>query len=238
MRSSTAPSGRRRSSRPAFCREANSRPSRWISQGAPHILYLESEDDGYLRYATRPGSSWEIGNIDNERFSGWGDIAVGPEDDLHIARHNYSSSDLRYSKQSSTGAWQTGVVAPGGRWPQIAIETTGRLHLAGSDVPGGVFYATRTGSTWNEVSLDELGALEGAFGEFTRMAIGPDGRGPLSPRFTGSIRICTTSFTTERAGGGAWVSSGREHRFDRSGCRERAAQSRSSTATRRFDTPA
>jgi hypothetical protein len=122
--------------------------------GVPHISYFGNG----LRYAYKPGPSWNIQTVDAATGAGQGtSIALDTGGDPHIAYFDSDDSDLEYVYWNGT-SWtfetvdSNGVV---GQYPSLALGTGDFPHISYYDGnTGNLKYAYKDAGGWHTETAD------------------------------------------------------------------------------------
>ena len=136
------------------------------SADRPHISYNDrSQYD--LEYAWFDGAKWLVETLDEYGNTGLHpSIALDGSDRVHIAYQNITYSRLM-SLVIADGLASTEKVAQVGTHGYgmgFAVGASGGAHLSfynGSDSSGSLQYATKSGSTWNSVTVDDGSTMVG-----------------------------------------------------------------------------
>ena len=136
------------------------------SADRPHIAYHD-RTHWDLEYARFDGSEWLVETLDEYGNSGrYPSIALDGNDQVHIAYENSSSTRLM-SIVIADGLAATEKVAQVGTHGYgmgFVVGASGGMHLSfynGSDSSGSLQYATKSGSTWNSVTVDDGSTMVG-----------------------------------------------------------------------------
>ena len=163
------------------------------SNDHPHIVYnnrmWDGSDHPYLKYVVSGGIGWSFYTIDDtcselpDKLS----IAVSTDAQPHITyicRDTQHEPWIKYANNLS-GFWQTTVFERG--WdPNIAVDGSGKAHMAYSTEQNNLAYAISEANSWitqtvdtasgawgSSIALDHLGApyISYSFGNAVRVAI-------------------------------------------------------------------
>ncbi len=131
------------------------------SSGTPHISFYDSTH-GDLFYATKGHrGGWFVETVDSEGDVGsFNSIAVGADGTPHIVYVDLTNSQLKHAWKVG-GVWLrenipvpngAGANIPGGKYPRIAIDSTGALQVSYKH-PFGLSYTKNVGSIWTEETV-------------------------------------------------------------------------------------
>jgi hypothetical protein len=136
--------------------------------GKAHVTYLS---DTAVRYAkqTTP-TSWSLVTVDTREFVGsYPSIAVDNNGYVHVSylcvRPSYGNTgqDLKYATNAS-GTWQTETVETNYlNSHSIAVDATGKVHIAYIRSNEGLKYATGNLGSWNKELIHSYANNEGGF---------------------------------------------------------------------------
>jgi chitodextrinase len=137
--------------------------------GAPHIAYQAASNTGgcEIRHAWKSADAWQVEVVDSAP-GGVAPPAIGVDPDgvvfiVYGADLASGASELRVAT-GRAGAWSTEVVDAGpglkGR-SGLAIGPGGEVHLVWHAEPGLLRYATRGPGTWQTLTLQEEGHING-----------------------------------------------------------------------------
>ena len=136
------------------------------SADRPHIAYHD-RSHWDLEYARFDGSEWLVETLDEYGNSGrYPSIALDGNNQVHIAYENSSSTRLM-SIVIADGLAATEKVAQVGTHGYgmgFVVGASGGMHLSfynGSDSSGSLQYATKSGTTWNSVTVDDGSTMVG-----------------------------------------------------------------------------
>lgn len=128
--------------------------------GGLHVTY--SENQAYLKYATRPRSgAWTSTRIDGLSSGLWSSLFIDRSGDLHVAGcSRFASGDLHYAQKSGL-SWPREIVetqADGnvGWSASLAVDAAGEQHIVYFDKGNGdLRYAHRAGKSgaWEKTTL-------------------------------------------------------------------------------------
>ena len=157
------------------------------SDDVPHVAYMLEAMPGFVKSAVRIGSSWDIATVTEGYFYGPLDVAVGPDDAVHIAFHDHqdpaqfkpNKGDAAYAVFRD-GEWKVEGALDAGHdgWDnRLAVDDQGQPHMSAIDPQefggDGVEYYFRTPS-----------------GEWAvEWAVEAVGSGPLTYQFATSIAV-------------------------------------------------
>jgi hypothetical protein len=135
-----------------------------MTHDAANHLHLIYRPSGNMTYMTDATGAWtsqvicsHLGYFDRSTYA----IAVGSSGEVHIAYYDYTypsaTGVLKYVTNVS-GAWVTETVdsmGDVGMYTAIAIDVSGKAHIAYYDVTNGdLKYATNASGTWVAQSID------------------------------------------------------------------------------------
>lgn len=148
------------------------------SAGRPCIAYAK---EGWLYYATRTGSRWEIQLVDTAmKVEFHISLALDRLDRPHVSYGVWRESRLflKYSQRTG-GAWSSEVVEDGflGEYNSIALDSQGAPHISYLDYANSqIKYASRAESGWEIQTVDAVRW----YGGFTSLALDSDDRPHIS----------------------------------------------------------
>lgn len=132
--------------------------------GGLHVTY--SENQAYLKYATRPRSgAWSSTRIDGLSSGLWSSLVIDRSGNLHVAGcSRFASGDLHYAQKNGL-SWPREIVetqADGnvGWSASLAVDDRGEQHIVYFDKGNGTLrYAHRATTTgpWEKTTLDAPG---------------------------------------------------------------------------------
>jgi hypothetical protein len=132
--------------------------------GGLHVTY--SENQAYLKYATRPRSgSWSSTRIDSLSSGLWSSLVIDRSGNLHVAGcSRFGTGDLHYAQKNGL-SWPREIVetqADGnvGWSASLAVDDRGEQHIVYFDKGNGdLRYAHRAAATgaWEKTTLDAPG---------------------------------------------------------------------------------
>lgn len=121
------------------------------SSGTVHVSYYDYSDSSkdVLKYATNASGSWVITTVES---NGGHDnsISLDPSGNVHISYG--SDKGLKYTTNAS-GSWSTKILDKSGSPTCIAIDTTGKVHIAYNGSGQKVIYATNASGSWGTTTV-------------------------------------------------------------------------------------
>ena len=156
------------------------------SAGTPYVAYMLEDLQGFVKVAVQDGSAWDISTLDVGYFYGPGDIAIGPDDVVHVSYHNHQDTRFKPEKGDAAyavfkdGKWEVTDVFNNGHdgWDnRIAVDSEGRPHMSAIDPedfggPGLEYYLLDSNGEW-QVEIVGTGPLTYKYA--TSIAIDPQG---------------------------------------------------------------
>ncbi|MBN2611277.1 MAG: hypothetical protein JXB00_06950 [Bacteroidales bacterium] len=96
--------------------------------GQPHISFLDT-DDGYVKYAHKSGTSWNIENVGyygtSTRGAGLNSIDIDAGNHPHISYYDFNNSELKYACKNSE-SWTT-ITIP---MPKDPLDISGDTYYS------------------------------------------------------------------------------------------------------------
>ena len=121
-----------------------------------------SQEAGSVGVFSRSGNGWRFEPVDN--VSGWVksvSLAVDPLGHLHLAYLSSETGLLRYATNLG-GTWTKTDVGPSsGMFVTLRLDSSERPHIAFSDRPIGIAYATDASGVWTTSHIEEQPSLSG-----------------------------------------------------------------------------
>ena len=159
------------------------------TDGTPNVAFMLEAMPGFVKNAVRNGASWDVTTVAEGYFYGPLDLAIGPDDEVHITYHDHQEAtfqpdkgDAVYATLASLEAdgWQVRAVFDGGHdgWDnRITVDAQGRPHMSAIDPrdfdgDGVEYYFRDDAGDW-QVETIGTGPLTYQFA--TAIAIDPDG---------------------------------------------------------------
>ena len=156
------------------------------SQDRPHITYMLEDKHGFVKEAGWDGSSWDITTLSEGYFYGPVDIAIGPDDVIHIAYHNHQDTQFQPDKGDAgyavfrDGQWTVTDVFDEGHdgWDnRLVVDAQGRLHMSAIDPKqyggsGVEYYFQDDDGEWH---VEEVGSSPLSYQHATSVAGDPQG---------------------------------------------------------------
>lgn len=126
--------------------------------GTPHIVYRDQSIDR-PKYAYKTDSGWQNETINATHAAGHSvSLALGPDNTPHVAWSANNGLDLAYSHRDTNGTWTTQILAPGGFYNGIDVDSHGNPHIAYQTSGNAVAYTTNDGTGWNTTFVDDTGS--------------------------------------------------------------------------------
>lgn len=117
--------------------------------GRVHVVYAGRGNEGFgLRYAVRENGVWNIQVISPNAGVSWLGFDLDADGNAHIT---YDDTIIRYATNKG-GSWQVSNIGTG-RWPDLAIDSTGAPHIAWRS-GGTLRYANLVDGAWSFETAD------------------------------------------------------------------------------------
>jgi hypothetical protein len=154
------------------------------SGDTPHVSYYNRTDQS-IRYATRPGSTWNIQTVVSAKDGGdnFFSLALDSNDNPHISFYDKLNGDLKYA--SWTGkTWS--IITVDSQWtvgafPSLAIDSQNNAHISYFEfVNYGLKYAVSSGSNWTIETVDVQPGSSGSAGTYCSLALDSKGNPHIS----------------------------------------------------------
>jgi hypothetical protein len=153
--------------------------TRYLAYSGKFFISAVSESRYAVRYATSTdGTTWTVEDVEykasgvaSNQYAGTSVAFYGTT--IYIVFYDAGSGDLRLAKRS--GTWSVTSIATTndvGRYPSVAVDSTGGLHVSYHDVTSGdLCYTTSTngGTSWSTVEIVDSA---GTVGQHTSIAVG------------------------------------------------------------------
>ena len=160
------------------------------SDGTPNVAFMLEAMPGFVKNAVRTGATWDVTTVAEGYFYGPLDIAIGPDDTIHIAYHDHQDStfkpdkgDAIYAVLATSGGsgWQVELVFNEGHdgWDnRIVTDAEGRPHMSALDPKefdgdGVEYYRRDDAGKW---LVENIGTGPLTYKYATAIAIDPDGK--------------------------------------------------------------
>jgi len=128
------------------------------SSGAPHVAYFHAAA-GALHVATRGAAGWSAARVNAAGAGGsLVTLRLDSADRAHVGYYSSQAASVMYATNAS-GSWATETVAAQCSSSSLALDGSGapRLALARNTPPHGLKHATRSGTSWPAVDIDDAG---------------------------------------------------------------------------------
>ncbi len=137
----------------------------------PYIAYHD-RNSWDLEYARYDGDSWFVETLDGSGYNvgRFPNIAIDQSGNINIAYENFSNYDLM-SLVIDSGEAATAKVSQIGTHSYgmgFAVDGSGISHLSfynGSDTAGNLQYASKSGTSWSSVTLDQSSTMVGTYSD-------------------------------------------------------------------------
>ena len=123
--------------------EAGTKPALALtSDDVPYVAYMLEDQHGFVKSAVRDGSSWDIAIVAEGYFYGPLDIAIGPDDVVHISYHDHQDDTFKPDKGDAAYAvlkddgWSVQAIFDEGHdgWDnRVAVDSQGRPYISAID---------------------------------------------------------------------------------------------------------
>ena len=156
------------------------------STGTPYIAYMLEDLRGFVKVAVQDSSAWDIATLSVGYFYGPGDIAIGPDDTVHVSYHNHQDTRFEPEKGDAAyavfrdGEWEVTDVFNDGHdgWDnRIVVDREGRPHMSAIDPEdfggkGVEYYFLDSDGEWQ---VETIGTGPLTYKYATSIAIDPKG---------------------------------------------------------------
>ena len=156
------------------------------SGGAPHVAYMLEALQGFVKAAVLDGPSWEIATLAEGYFYGPLDIAIGPDDVVHVSFHNHQDTQFRPEKGDAAYAvlrgseWEVQDISDQGHdgWDnRLVVDAQGRPHISTIDPEefggnGVEYYTIGADGQW---LVEEVGSGPLTYKFATSIGVDPQG---------------------------------------------------------------